>query len=80
MNSTSASATQVTEVIVTATKRAENIQDVPAAITALNAQTLAKAGFVPSREIAGQPPGGPQLLCTLDRQRIFGPPTTAGDH
>jgi 8-oxo-dGTP pyrophosphatase MutT (NUDIX family) len=43
-------------------------------------RALAKAGFVPSREIAGQPPGGPQLLCTLDRQRIFGPPTTAGDH
>jgi 8-oxo-dGTP pyrophosphatase MutT (NUDIX family) len=43
-------------------------------------RALAKAGFVPSREIAGQPPGGPELLCALDRQRIFGQPPAAGDH
>ncbi len=50
-------ATQVTEVVVTATKRAENIQNVPAAITALPAQNLAKAGFVKLQDYVAQVPG-----------------------
>jgi outer membrane receptor protein involved in Fe transport len=53
----SASATQVTEVIVTATKRTENIQNVPAAITAVNAQSLAKAGLVKLEDYVAQVPG-----------------------
>ena len=52
-----ATATQVQEVVVTATKRAENIQNVPAAITALNAQNLSKAGFVKLQDYAAQVPG-----------------------
>ena len=49
--------TQVQEVIVTATKRAENLQNVPAAITALNTQSLAKAGFVKLEDYVAQVPG-----------------------
>ena len=52
-----ANSTQVQEVIVTATKRTENIQNVPAAITALNTQTLAKAGFVKLEDYVAQVPG-----------------------
>jgi 8-oxo-dGTP pyrophosphatase MutT (NUDIX family) len=36
-------------------------------------RALAKAGFVPAGEIAGQHDDRPELLCTLDRDRIFGP-------
>jgi outer membrane receptor protein involved in Fe transport len=52
-----ASSTRVQEVIVTATKRTENIQNVPAAITALNAQSLSKAGFVKLEDYVAQVPG-----------------------
>ncbi len=52
-----ASSTQVQEVVVTATKRSENIQNVPAAITALNAQSLSKAGFVKLEDYVAQVPG-----------------------
>lgn len=52
-----ANSTQVQEVIVTATKRAENLQNVPAAITALNTQSLAKAGFVKLEDYVAQVPG-----------------------
>ena len=55
--SPAANSTQVQEVIVTATKRSENIQNVPAAITALNAQALAKAGFVKLEDYVAQVPG-----------------------
>jgi 8-oxo-dGTP pyrophosphatase MutT (NUDIX family)/RimJ/RimL family protein N-acetyltransferase len=36
-------------------------------------RALAKAGFVPVGEIAGEHADRPELLCTLDRDRIFGP-------
>ncbi len=49
--------TSVGEVIVTATKRSENIQSVPASITALNTQSLAKAGFVKLQDYVAQVPG-----------------------
>lgn len=52
-----ANSTQVQEVIVTATKRSENIQNVPAAITALNSQSLAKAGFIRLEDYVAQVPG-----------------------
>ncbi|HZK99154.1 MAG TPA: TonB-dependent receptor plug domain-containing protein [Caulobacteraceae bacterium] len=54
---TAPAATQVQEVIVTATKRSENIQNVPAAITALDAQSLSKAGFVKLEDYVAQVPG-----------------------
>jgi iron complex outermembrane receptor protein len=50
-------AAQQPEVIVTATKRSENIQKVPAAITALNTHALAKAGFVKLEDYVAQVPG-----------------------
>ncbi|HEY1881241.1 MAG TPA: TonB-dependent receptor [Caulobacteraceae bacterium] len=52
-----ASSTQVQELIVTATKRSENIQNVPAAITALPAKDLARAGFVKLEDYVAQVPG-----------------------
>jgi RimJ/RimL family protein N-acetyltransferase len=36
-------------------------------------RALAKAGFVPAGEIAGDRDGRPELLCTLDLAHIFGP-------
>ncbi|HWF01022.1 MAG TPA: TonB-dependent receptor plug domain-containing protein, partial [Caulobacteraceae bacterium] len=48
---------QVEEVIVTATKQAQNIQDVPASITAIKADSLAKAGFVKLEDYVAQVPG-----------------------
>jgi outer membrane receptor protein involved in Fe transport len=50
-------ATQVTEVVVTATKRTENIQNVPASITALQGQDLAREGFVKLEDYVAQVPG-----------------------
>jgi RimJ/RimL family protein N-acetyltransferase len=35
-------------------------------------RALEKAGFRPDREIAGAVPGRPELLCVLDRRRVFG--------
>ncbi len=52
-----AGATEVQEIVVTATKRSENIRNVPAAITALNAQSLAKSGFVKLEDYVAQVPG-----------------------
>jgi outer membrane receptor protein involved in Fe transport len=52
-----ANSTQVQEVIVTATKRSENLQRVPASITALNTQSLSKAGFVRLEDYVAQVPG-----------------------
>ena len=37
-------------------------------------RALQKAGFTRARVIAGERDGRPELLCTLDRQAIFGPP------
>lgn len=54
---TAAPVSSVGEVIVTATKRSEDIQKVPAAITALNTQSLAKAGFVKLEDYVAQVPG-----------------------
>lgn len=49
--------TQVQEVVVTATKSAQNIQDVPAAITALDTGSLSKAGFVKLEDYVALAPG-----------------------
>jgi iron complex outermembrane receptor protein len=45
------------EVVVTATKREERLQDVPTAITALSAETLARAGIQDFRDYATLVPG-----------------------
>jgi outer membrane receptor protein involved in Fe transport len=50
-------ANQVQEVIVTATKRTENVQNVPASITAVNTQSLAKAGIVKLEDYVARIPG-----------------------
>jgi outer membrane receptor protein involved in Fe transport len=54
---TAPTSSTVQEVVVTATKRTENIQNVPAAITAVNTQDLAKAGFVKMEDYVAQVPG-----------------------
>lgn len=48
---------QIEEVIVTARKREENLQDAPAAISALSAEALARAGIDEFSEIATRVPG-----------------------
>ena len=55
-DSTSPSASQVTEVIVTARKREERVQDVPAAITAFNAQTIKAASVFNLTDLDGKIP------------------------
>jgi iron complex outermembrane receptor protein len=49
---TSAGATQLEEVVVTAEKRSENIQDAPSAITSVSGDELTAAGAVDIREMA----------------------------
>jgi len=44
------------EVVVTATKRAESLQDVPLSITALSAQTLERAGILTFEDYAAKVP------------------------
>jgi RimJ/RimL family protein N-acetyltransferase len=45
----------------------------PEVSNARSLRVLAKAGFVPDGEIAGQHDDRPEFLCILDRDRIFGP-------
>ena len=47
----------VEEVVVTARQRAENLKDVPAAVSVLTAQTLAAAGVSRADDIVGLTPG-----------------------
>jgi iron complex outermembrane receptor protein len=44
------------EIVVTAQKRAENLQVVPVAVTAINADKIAKLGVVDSRDLTGLAP------------------------
>jgi iron complex outermembrane receptor protein len=50
-------ANQVGEIIVTAQRRAERLQDVPLSVTALTAQSLRSAGIVSTRDLALVTPG-----------------------
>jgi iron complex outermembrane recepter protein len=45
------------EVVVTAQKRAENLQQVPIAITALSGEKLASLGVISTQDLAGASPG-----------------------
>ena len=45
------------EVVVTATKRAESLQDIPIAVTAFTGEQMEAAGVKDIRDIAGQTPG-----------------------
>src|ERR1044072_1907825 len=49
--------TSVEEVVVTANKRAERLQDVPASVTALTADTLAASGAVKFEDYVAKVPG-----------------------
>lgn len=47
----------IEEIVVTATKRAESMQDIPLAVTAFTGDQLEDAGVKDIRDIAGQTPG-----------------------
>ena len=47
----------IEEVVVTATKRAESVQDIPISVSAFTADQIAEAGVKDIRDIAGQTPG-----------------------
>jgi hypothetical protein len=47
----------IEEIVVTATKRAESVQDIPLAVTAFTGAQLEEAGVKDIRDIAGQTPG-----------------------
>lgn len=60
------------EVVVTAQKRAQDMQDVPIAVTAMNADMIKKAGITGVEGIAARTPGfsmgefnPPNLSCTF---------------
>jgi len=47
----------IEEITVTATKRAESMQDIPIAVTAFTGEAITEAGVKDIRDIAGQTPG-----------------------
>lgn len=51
-----ASTTQLGEIVVTAQKRAQNLQEVPVAITAFNAEMVEQLGIRDARDISGMAP------------------------
>ena len=51
----------IDEVVVTATKRAESLQDVPIAVTALTGQALEELGITNFADYVMQLPGEPQV-------------------
>jgi iron complex outermembrane recepter protein len=53
---TSAASIELEEIVVTAQKRAENVQQIPIAVSALNAETLQNAGFKELGDLAGRVP------------------------
>ena len=55
--STSSGAQQLEEVVVTAQRRSERLQDVPMSITALSAETLTKSGVTNTADLARVVPG-----------------------
>jgi iron complex outermembrane receptor protein len=63
------SGTTLTEVIVTAQRRSENLQDVPVAVTALSAAQLAASGIQSTTELNAVVPG----LTTVDQAGQFLP-------
>ena len=65
-DTTTGDTTQVTEVMVTAEKREEKVQDVPLAITAFNAVTLKNASVTSLTDLSGQIPN-----VTLDQVVTF---------
>ncbi|MEG2498750.1 TonB-dependent receptor plug domain-containing protein, partial [Brevundimonas sp.] len=50
------SSTQLGEIVVTAQKRAQNLQEVPVAITALNAEMVEQLAITDARDISGMAP------------------------
>src|SRR5665213_1752991 len=50
-------AAQVNDVVVTATKRAQKLQNVPIAVTALTGQVITKMGGTDLSDVAGATPG-----------------------
>lgn len=58
------------EIVVTARKRAENVQDVPVAVTALSAETLAELEVNDIRDVARVTPGLVTTQSTVDRNGI----------
>ena len=73
-----ADATRLEEVVVTAQKRAENLQNVPLAVTALNSATLQARGITslgaflqtPAPSVVIQPFAGSQNLLVIDMRGV----------
>ena len=65
-----AASTSVEEVVVTARQRAENLKDVPAAVSVLTAQTLAAAGVSRADNIVALTPGVSLVNSTAEQGDI----------
>ena len=75
------SAAQIEEIVVTAQRRAENMQDVPIAVSAMSADTLETLGVVDVLDLAATAPGlyvGRQLGSPLIYLRGVGTTSTQG--
>jgi RimJ/RimL family protein N-acetyltransferase len=62
----------LTDVVFTARPDVQRVIASPEVANRRSVRALEKAGFHPDREIAGAEPGRPELLCVLDRRRVFG--------
>ena len=67
----SAPAQELEEVVVTAQKRAQNVQDVPISITTFSGEQIAELGIAQAKDLASQTPGVFTKTTTGDVQPIF---------
>jgi len=62
----------LTDVVFAARPDVRRVVASPEVANRRSIRALEKAGFRPDREITGAAPGRPELLCVLDRRRVFG--------
>lgn len=66
------------QVVFPAWPAARRVAASPQTANRRSVRALEKAGFTRARVIAGERDDRPELLCVLDRQRIFGPGRLTG--
>ena len=59
------------EIIVTAQRRAQNLQEVPIAVTAFNAETLERTGATGIQDVAGKAPGVTLTQFNIGEPQIY---------
>jgi RimJ/RimL family protein N-acetyltransferase/ADP-ribose pyrophosphatase YjhB (NUDIX family) len=59
-------------VVLVASPEARQVVASPEVANRRSIRALEKAGFARVRQVAGEDPGRPEMLCVLDRRRVFG--------